>query len=165
MLSGLRPTRGEPMKSKVASINMPPASSVSPKPTTCRCLKMGAPSVLGPTAGARSKEGRRKVMLWSGEPWEQVDDLGIDSTPPGRFVSGVTQTSLGEAAVIGVCVPWFGGHGLRPDASWNPRCSGKTMNNIWPVSPKFSHQPHEEWAASGPSRLSSADPPVSRAIP
>ena len=27
-------------------------------------------------------------MLWSGEPWEQVDDLGIDSMPPGRFVSG-----------------------------------------------------------------------------
>ena len=48
-------------------------------------------------------------MLWSREPWEQVDDLGIDSTPPGRFVSGVTQTSLGEAAVIGVCIPWFRG--------------------------------------------------------
>ena len=28
------------------------------------------------------------------------------------------------------------------------------------VSPKFSHEPHEEWVESGPSRLSSADPPV-----
>ena len=54
------------------------------------------------------KAGRRKVMLWSREPWEQVDDLGIDSMPPGRFISGVTQTSLGEVRAIGVCIPWFG---------------------------------------------------------
>ncbi len=58
--------------------------------------------------GYTIKEGRRKVMLWSREPWEQVDDVGIDSMPPGRFVSGVTQTSVGEVAVIGVCIPWFG---------------------------------------------------------
>ena len=61
-----------------------------------------------PDYGYTIKEGRRKVMLWSREPWEQVDDLGIDSMPPGRFVSGVTQTSLGEVTVIGVCIPWFG---------------------------------------------------------
>ena len=28
--------------------------------------------------------------------------------PPGRFVSGVTKTSLGIVTVIGVCIPWFG---------------------------------------------------------
>ena len=28
--------------------------------------------------------------------------------PSGRFVSGVTQTSVGEVAVIGVCIPWSG---------------------------------------------------------
>ena len=28
--------------------------------------------------------------------------------PSGRFVSGVTQTSVGEVAVIGICIPWFG---------------------------------------------------------
>ena len=58
--------------------------------------------------GYTIKEGRRKVMLWSREPWEQVEDVGIDSMPPGRFVSGVTQTSVGEVTVIGVCIPWFG---------------------------------------------------------
>ena len=47
-------------------------------------------------------------MLWLREPWNQVDDMGTDSMPPGRFVSGVTQTSVGEVAVIGICVPWFG---------------------------------------------------------
>ena len=54
------------------------------------------------------QKNRRKVLLWSKEPWYRVDDLGIDSMPPGRFVSGVTQTSVGEVAVIGICIPWFG---------------------------------------------------------
>ena len=49
---------------------------------------------------------RRKVMLWSRQPWRLVDDLGDDEMPPGRFVTGVTETSLGEVTVIGVCVPW-----------------------------------------------------------
>ena len=51
-------------------------------------------------------EGRRKVLLWSREPWENVDDVGNESLPPGRFVSGVTQTGVGEVTVIGVCIPW-----------------------------------------------------------
>ena len=61
-----------------------------------------------PDYGYPIREGRRKVMLWSRNAWEQVDDVGIDSMPPGRFVSGVTQTSLGQVTVIGVCIPWFG---------------------------------------------------------
>ncbi len=59
-------------------------------------------------AGYGIKPGRRKVMLWSRQPWERVDDLGDDSMPPGRFVAGVTETSLGEVTVVGVCIPWFG---------------------------------------------------------
>ncbi|MDE2903601.1 MAG: endonuclease/exonuclease/phosphatase family protein [Chloroflexota bacterium] len=61
-----------------------------------------------PDYGYGLQKNRRKVLLWSREPWRQVDDLGIDSLPPGRFVSGVTQTSVGEVAVIGICIPWFG---------------------------------------------------------
>ena len=61
-----------------------------------------------PDYGYTVKEDRRKVMLWSREPWDRVDDVGIYSMPPGRFVSGVTQTSVGEVAVIGICIPWFG---------------------------------------------------------
>ena len=61
-----------------------------------------------PDYGYTAKTGRRKVMLWSREPWEPVDHVGADPLPPGRFVSGVTQTSIGEVAVIGVCIPWFG---------------------------------------------------------
>ncbi len=51
-------------------------------------------------------EGRRKVLLWSAEPWRQINDLGSDSLPPGRFVSGVTKTSIGDVTVVGVCIPW-----------------------------------------------------------
>ena len=47
-------------------------------------------------------------MLWSREPWAEVDDIGIESMPPGRFVSGVTQTSVGKIRVVGLCIPWFG---------------------------------------------------------
>ena len=59
-----------------------------------------------PDYGYPIKPHRRKVMLWSRESWEQVDDVGAESMPPGRFVSGFTQTSLGEVTVVGICIPW-----------------------------------------------------------
>ena len=62
----------------------------------------------GADYGYGLQKNRRKVLLWSRKPWKQVDDLGIGSLPPGRFVSGVTQTSVGEVGVIGICIPWFG---------------------------------------------------------
>ena len=54
----------------------------------------------------KGQEGRRKVLLWSREPWNPVDDVGHASLPLGRFVSGVTQTDVGEVMVIGVCIPY-----------------------------------------------------------
>ena len=54
------------------------------------------------------RAGRRKVILRSQQPWHEVDDVGSDAMPPGRFVSGVTQTPVGHVTVIGVCIPWFG---------------------------------------------------------
>ena len=76
-----------------------------------------------PDYGYTVKQDRRKVMLWSREPWNQVDDKGNDSMPPGRFVSGVTQTSVGYVTVIGVCIPWFGSRieasrGVERRAPW-----------------------------------------------
>ena len=73
------------------------------------CLAQGGHAICSrPDYGYGLQKNRRKVLLWSREPWRQVDDLGIDSLPPGRFVSGITQTSVGEVAVIGICIPWFG---------------------------------------------------------
>ena len=54
------------------------------------------------------KPGRRKVLLWSRQPWTQVEDLSAEPWTIGRFISGVTQTSLGEVRVIGACIPWWG---------------------------------------------------------
>ena len=62
----------------------------------------------GPDYGYPIQKGRRKVMLWSSQPWMEVDCPGVDTLPPGRFVAGITDTSLGDVTVVGVCVPWFG---------------------------------------------------------
>ena len=56
--------------------------------------------------GVKGIDNLRKVLLWSKEPWGQVDDFGSDSMPPGRFVSGVTRTPLGDVTILGVCIPY-----------------------------------------------------------
>ena len=56
--------------------------------------------------GVKGIGNLRKVLLWAREPWEQVDDSGVDSMPPGRFVAGVTHTPLGDVMVVGVCIPY-----------------------------------------------------------
>ena len=56
------------------------------------------------------REDRRKVILWSRPPWSEVDSLGSEDLPGGRFVKGVTETAIGPLAVIGVCIPWDGAH-------------------------------------------------------
>ncbi len=58
--------------------------------------------------GVKATGDLRKVVLWSREPWEQVDDRGGASLPPGKFVSGVTRTPIGRVTVIGVCIPFHG---------------------------------------------------------
>lgn len=52
------------------------------------------------------KQGRRKVALWSKQTWQRTDDLGLPDMPPGGFISGITQTPLGDVTVVGVCIPW-----------------------------------------------------------
>ena len=61
-----------------------------------------------PDSGDGIKESRRRVLLWSREPWEHVDDIGDGRMPPGRFISGVTRTSVGEVTVVVLCIPWEG---------------------------------------------------------
>ena len=48
----------------------------------------------------------RKILIWSKNPWTEVDDLGDKGLPIGRFISGVTKTPIGEIRVIGVCIPY-----------------------------------------------------------
>ena len=49
---------------------------------------------------------RRKVLLWSKNPWEPINDLRSECLRPGRFVSGVTNTPIGEVTIVGICIPW-----------------------------------------------------------
>lgn len=67
---------------------------------------------------------RRKVLLWSPEPWTDVDDHGSDSMPGGRFVAGTTNSPFGPVRIIGVCIPWKDAHvrsGRRDRQPWQDR--------------------------------------------
>ncbi len=75
----------------------------------------------GEDYGYNIQTGRRKVMLWSSQPWHDVDVVVNDGLPPGRFVAGTTQTPLGPVRVIGVCIPWSFAHvrtGQRNRRAW-----------------------------------------------
>ncbi|MDE0628701.1 MAG: hypothetical protein OXH99_20080 [Bryobacterales bacterium] len=62
--------------------------------------------------GCPIKEGRRKVLLWSKQPWTpHTHALGSEEFHKGRFVAGTTETaSRARLTVIGVCIPWSGSH-------------------------------------------------------
>ena len=68
-------------------------------------------------------EGRRKVLLWSKQPWTpHIDAVGSADLPSGRFVAGSTETLSGTClTVVGVCIPWSGAHvkgGSKDRKSW-----------------------------------------------
>ncbi len=83
----------------------------------------------GPDWGYRALPGRRKVLLWSRRPWEEVDRVGAKSLPGGRFVAGATETPLGRVCIVGVCIPWAGAH----------VATGRKDRKQW--------QDHREWLA------------------
>jgi len=60
--------------------------------------------------GYESPPWKRKVSLWSRQPWLDVNATGDNSLPGGRYVSAVTETSVGPIRFIGVCIPWAGAH-------------------------------------------------------
>jgi endonuclease/exonuclease/phosphatase family metal-dependent hydrolase len=74
-----------------------------------------------PDYGYPLVEGRRKVLLWSRNPWRMMDVVGRQGLPPGRFVAGMTETPAGDMHAVGVCIPWAKAHvgsGRRDRASW-----------------------------------------------
>ena len=68
--------------------------------------------------GYEAPNSRRKVLLWSREPWGDIDETGHLDMPPGRFVRATTRTSAGELTVMGVCIPWSGS---RTGPAFTPR--------------------------------------------
>ena len=74
-----------------------------------------------PYSGGPVIQGRRKVLLWSRQPWRKIDWSGDSAMPPGRFVSGITRTSVGDVMVIGVCIPWHNANvnvGAKDQRPW-----------------------------------------------
>jgi exonuclease III len=75
-----------------------------------------------PDYGYPNNGGRRKVILWSKQPWTDVDTIGDDEMPAGRFVFGITA----RVRFVGVCIPWRDAHvktGRRNRASWEDHLS------------------------------------------
>jgi hypothetical protein len=71
--------------------------------------------------GYRVSDGRRKVLLWSRQPWADTDCIGDQELPPGRIANGVTRTAIGEICAVGVCIPWKDAHvrtGLKNCTPW-----------------------------------------------
>jgi endonuclease/exonuclease/phosphatase family metal-dependent hydrolase len=51
-------------------------------------------------------ETRREVVLWSPNPWRDLDQKGSDALPQGRFARAVTETAIGALTVVGVVIPY-----------------------------------------------------------
>ncbi|MES2922296.1 MAG: endonuclease/exonuclease/phosphatase family protein [Verrucomicrobiota bacterium] len=67
-------------------------------------------------------DDRKKVLLWSREPWSDVSTGEDSEVPGGRFVSGVTQ----GMRVVGICIPWHMAHvttGMRNRKMWEDHIS------------------------------------------
>ena len=62
--------------------------------------------------GCPIKSGRRKVLLWSKQPWTpHTHALGSEEIPEGRFVAGTTETTSGaRLTIVGACIPWSHSH-------------------------------------------------------
>jgi len=72
--------------------------------------------------GYKSKNGRRKVILWSKNEWTDIDKLGSKDIPSGRFISGVTS----GIRIIGLCIPWRFAHvstGRKDRKPWEDHIS------------------------------------------
>jgi hypothetical protein len=68
------------------------------------------------------------VVLWSREPFEEVDTVGHPDLPPGRFVTGV---SMG-IRFVGVCIPWRMAHvnnGQRNRKPWEDHL--RYWDGVW----------------------------------
>lgn len=89
----------------------------------------------GPDWGYRvDNPNRRKVLVWSKNPWTDIDVHGDEGLPSGRFVEGTTVTPIGSVRIIGVCVPWRGAHvthGHRNRQPWEDH--GHFLRGLAPV--------------------------------
>ena len=66
-------------------------------------------------AGTKENRGARKVVLWSRFGWKNIDTIGTDKLPEGRFVCATTECNGSEYNFVGMCIPY---KGYRTKESW-----------------------------------------------
>jgi len=79
--------------------------------------------------GYENTGDRRKVILWSKNPWKNIDQYGSKDIPGGRFISGITN----EIRFIGVCIPWKDAHvntGMKNRKIWEDHSNYLISLNI-----------------------------------
>ncbi len=59
-----------------------------------------------PPVGTGFGEDERKVLIWSKEPWTEVDRVGAEGLDQTRYIAASTETPDGQLTVMGVCIPW-----------------------------------------------------------
>ncbi len=59
-----------------------------------------------PPRGSTFAEDERKVLIWSKEPWRDIDRIGAEGLDQTRFIAATTDTPIGPLRVLGVCIPW-----------------------------------------------------------
>lgn len=59
----------------------------------------------GATWSNNRRDGERLALLWSANPWGDMDVDGNDETTTGGYVSGTTDTPIGPIRVVGICAP------------------------------------------------------------
>ena len=72
--------------------------------------------------GYKTKNGRRKVILWSKDKWTDVNQIGSKEIPTGRFISGLTK----GIKIVGLCIPWRFAHvstGRKDRKPWEDHLS------------------------------------------
>lgn len=56
------------------------------------------------------QERRRKALLWSRWPLEDLDAFGSPGLPSGRYAAATVRPPGGPVRLVAVCVPWRGAH-------------------------------------------------------
>jgi len=72
--------------------------------------------------GYKIINGRRKVILWSKNQWSDIDQLGSNDIPSGRYIAGTTM----GIRFIGICIPWRFAHvstGRKDRKPWEDHIS------------------------------------------
>lgn len=59
-----------------------------------------------PDSGYGVKGGRRKGILWSRWPLDDIDPVGARGLPRGRFVAATCRTPGGPIRLMALCIPW-----------------------------------------------------------